>query len=264
MPILSAAPSAADRARAEHRLYGFRDAADPCSAADWAALARNEISALHDAGQLPILVGGTGLYLRTLIEGIAPVPPIDPNIRAEIREAPPHENRRRLEASDPQAAERINLGDRARTARSLEVVLSTGRTLAEWQAAKAGGIGDGIDLRALILLPPRDWLYPRCDRRFAEMVEAGAVEEVRSLLDRKLDPALPAMRAIGVSELAAFLSGDKSLQDALTAGQQATRNYAKRQYTWFAHQPPHAWPRFRESLDERSAAAALELLGAKA
>lgn len=264
LPVLSAAPSAAERARAEHRLYGFRDAADPCSAADWAVLARREIAALHDAGLLPILVGGTGLYLRTLLDGIAPVPPIDEAIRAEVRQAPPDENRRRLERLDPAAAARLDPGDRSRIARALEVVLSTGRTLGAWQASRIGGIGAAISLRPAILLPPRDWLYARCDARFAAMVEDGAVVEVEALLARKLDPHLPAMRAIGVPELAAYLAGELALEGAIAAGQQSTRRYAKRQYTWFAHQPPEEWPRLREPVESAAIAAALELLGAKA
>ena len=264
LPLLSAAPSDAERARADHRLYGVRDAANPCSAADWAELARAEITELHEAGRLPILVGGTGLYIRTLLDGIAPVPPIDPEVRRGVREAPTEENRRRLEQLDAQAAARLHPGDRARTERALEVVLSTGRTLKDWQAARAGGIGHSIALRPLILLPPREWLYGRCDERFASMVATGAVSEVEALLARRLDPSLPAMRAIGVPELSRYLRGELSLGAAINAGQQATRNYAKRQYTWFAHQPPQAWPRLRDALDGDGMAAALELLGASA
>ena len=141
LPILSAAPSPADRARAEHRLYGVRDGADPCSAAEWAELARAEIAAIHAAGRLPILVGGTGLYLRTLLDGIAPVPPIDPDIRAAVRAAGVAENYAALTPLDPCAAARLNPGESTRIARALEVVRSSGRTLAEWQEERSGGIG---------------------------------------------------------------------------------------------------------------------------
>ena len=247
LPILSAAPSSEEQGRAEHRLYGIADGAIAMSAADWAILARREIADLHGEGRLPILVGGTGLYLRTLIEGIAPVPPIDPAIRAEIRGADVAANRARLEQADPEAAARLHPADTTRTARALEVVLSTGRTLKDWQSERSGGIGDSIALRPLVLLPPRDWLYARCDARFAAMVEAGAVKEVRRLLDRNLSRALPAMRAIGVRELGGYLRGETTLAQAVAAGQQATRNYAKRQYTWFTHQPPGDWPRFTET-----------------
>ena len=258
LPILSAAPTADELSCAEHRLYGVRDAATPCSAADWAESARSEIADIHESGRLPILVGGTGLYLRTLLDGIAPVPRIDPEIRQSVRNAAIEDNRERLAVLDPASAERLNPADQARIGRALEVMLSTGRTLAEWQEDRVGGIAEAIDLRPLILLPPRDWLYSRCDERFATMVELGAFKEVEALLARKLNPNLPAMRAIGVREISDYLSGEATLAEAITAGQQATRRYAKRQYTWFAHQPPPAWPRFREPLDIE---AALELLG---
>ena len=260
LPVLSAAPRADETAKAEHRLYGYLDGAQACSAADWAARARLDISKIHTEGRLSILVGGTGLYLRTLLDGIAPVPSIRPEVRQQVRDAPLEENHARLCEIDPQAAERLKPADKARIARALEVVLSTGRTLSEWQQHREGGIADEIHLRPLILLPPRDWLYKRCDERFAQMVDEGAVEEVKALLGRKLDPQLPVMRGIGVREIAAFLRREISLEDAIAAGQQATRRYAKRQYTWFAHQPPPEWPRFREPLDATTMARALELL----
>ena len=263
LPVLSAAPGPKERERTEHRLYGVMDGASPCSAAGWAAMARREIADIHAAGKLPVLVGGTGLYLRTLLDGIAPVPPIDPAVRAKVRAASVAENRARLEALDPEAAARLKPGDSARIARALEVVLSTGRTLADWQKRRDGGIGDAIALRPLILLPPRDWLYRRCDERFTAMVEAGAVEEVRALLARELSPDLPVMRAIGVREIAAWLNGDISREEAIAAGSQATRRYAKRQYTWFAHQPPAGWPRFHEPLEASALDRALALLRPK-
>ncbi|NUT00571.1 MAG: tRNA (adenosine(37)-N6)-dimethylallyltransferase MiaA, partial [Sphingomonas sp.] len=139
LPILSAAPGPAELSRAEHRLYGERDGAAPCSAADWAAMARPEIANIHASRKLPIIVGGTGLYLRTLLEGIAPVPVIDPDVRSKVRNAGVQENRAKLSELDPGAAERLNPGDTARIARALEVALSTGRTLAEWQGRREDG-----------------------------------------------------------------------------------------------------------------------------
>ena len=263
LPILSAAPSAEDRARTEHRLYGERDGALPCSAADWAELAKSEIQRAHDDGKLPILVGGTGLYLRTLLDGIAPIPPIDPAIRKQVRARPVDENRSELELLDPNAADRLEPADTTRIARALEVAKSTGRTLKEWQSERQGGIASEIALRPLILLPPRDWLYARCDARFADMVGEGAIVEVERLLTRDLDPALPVMRAIGVSEIAAFLHGETTRETMIAAGQQATRRYAKRQFTWFAHQPPPDWPRHTEPLVADAFALALALLGQK-
>ncbi len=257
IPTLSAAPSPGDRNRAEHRLYGVRDGADPCSAAEWADLARTEIASIHSDGRLPILVGGTGLYLRTLLDGIAPVPAIDPAIRTAVRAATVAENFAALTSLDPLAAARLNPGDSTRIARALEVVRSSGRTLAEWQVVRRGGIGETIALMPLILLPPRDWLSERCDRRFREMVDMGALGEVDALLARKLDPDLPVMRAIGVRELASLLEGTATREEAVDAGQIATRQYAKRQYTWFARQPPPDWPRYTEALDDPARALAL-------
>jgi tRNA dimethylallyltransferase len=259
LPILSAAPCAAERARADHRLYTWRDGALACSAAQWADLARGEIDAVHAAGRLPILVGGTGLYLRTLLDGIAPIPPIDPAVRAAVRGACVSENYAALSPLDPCAAARLNPGDTTRVARALEVVRSTGRTLASWQEECSGGIGGRVALRPLLLLPPRQWLIARCDRRFEAMVAAGAVGEVEALLARRLDPQLPVMKTIGVREMGAMIAGDWTAAQAIAAGQVATRRYAKRQYTWFAHQPPAEWPRFTDVLTDH--APALALLG---
>ena len=239
--VLSAAPTADEQRLADHRLYGVRDGALPCSAAEWAVMARHEIADAHASGRTPILVGGTGMYLRTLLDGIAPVPAIDAAVRERVRAAPVEENRSRLEGLDPAAASRLNPADTTRIARALEVVLSTGRTLAQWQEQREGGIGGDVNLRAVVLLPPRDWLYARCDERFERMVEDGAVAEVETLLARNLNPNLPVMRAIGVPELSRYLLGETSLDEAIAAGRQATRRYAKRQYTWFAHQPPPEW-----------------------
>jgi tRNA dimethylallyltransferase len=218
---------------------------------------------LHAAGRVPILFGGTGLYLRTLLDGFAPVPAIDQEVRARVRETMVDENHAKLKALDPAAAARLKPADTARINRALEVILSTGRTLAEWQKEREGGIGDQVELKAIILLPPRKWLYARCDDRFAWMIEKGAVTEVETLLARKLNPNLPVMRAIGVRELSAYLLGQSTLDEAVLAGQQATRRYAKRQYTWFAHQPPTAWPRFKEALDLDRLSDALAVLDPK-
>lgn len=260
LPILSATPTDEERAAVEHRLYGVRDGALPCSAADWAEMARSEIAEIHARGGTPILAGGTGLYLRTLLDGIAPVPEIDPEIRRRVREASVEENRAKLESLDPDAATRLRPGDTARISRALEVILSTGRPLADWQKEREGGIGDEVALRPLILLPPRPWLYARCDYRFVRMIDQGAVKEVEALLARQLNPNLPVMRGIGIREIAAYLRGDCSMPETVAAGQQATRRYAKRQYTWFAHQPPAGWPRFTEPLEGNSLGEALALL----
>jgi len=263
LPVLSAAPSADEEKLVEHRLYGLQDGALPCSAAGWAAMARRDIDEIHARGRTPILVGGTGLYLRTLLDGIAPVPAIDPEIRARVRQSGLDENRAKLLTLDPEAAARLGPADTSRINRALEVILSTGRTLGEWQKQREGGIANEVELTPLILLPPREWLYARCDERFARMVDQGAASEVEALLARKLNPNLPVMRAIGVRELSRYLLGEASLDEAIAAGQQATRRYAKRQYTWFAHQPPPEWPRFHAALDMDELGEALALLKPK-
>lgn len=238
--VLSARPTDQEMGGIEHRLFGTWNGAYACSAAAWAAAAKREIAALHAQGAVPILVGGTGLYLRTLIEGIAPVPAIAPPIRAAVRALSQAQARAALEREDPAAAARLAPADSARTARALEVVRSSGQTLAHWQAERTGGIGDRVALHPLVLLPDRAWLYERCDRRFAAMLD-GAQAEVAALLARGLDPALPVMRAIGVREVAALLQGQLSHAEALLAGQLATRQYAKRQYTWLRGQTPADW-----------------------
>lgn len=231
-----------DEAAAEHQLFGHVDAGDACSAAAWAADAKAEIGRAHAAGRLPILVGGTGLYLRTLLDGIAPVPDIDPAIRQAVRALPVAQAHACLQEEDAPAAARLAPADTTRVARALEVIRSTGRPLAAWQADRSGGIADRIRLVPRILLPPRDWLAARCDARFAAMLDGGQAE-VAALVARDLSPDLPAMRAIGVREIAGYIGGRLARADALAAGQRATRQYAKRQYTWFAHQPPATWPR---------------------
>jgi tRNA dimethylallyltransferase len=258
--IVSARPGPEEEARAPHRLYGYRDGADACSAADWAADAKAEIDAAHAAGLLPILAGGTGLYLRTLIEGIAPVPEIDPAVRKTVRALPAGEAHAALQREDSEAAARIRPGDTARAARALEVIRSTGRPLKAWQAEKVGGIGHRVALAPLILLPPREWLHERCDARWEAIFGEDGMAEVRALLDRHLPPLAPVMRAIGVPEIAACLRGEATREQALAAGRIATRQYAKRQYTWFRRQPPAEWRRFEEPLDEAALAKALALL----
>lgn len=249
--ILSARPDAADMAAAPHRLFGYIDGAQACTAARWAADARAVIADAHAAGRLPILVGGTGLYIRTLLDGMAPVPAIDPAIREAVRALPVARAHEALSREDPDAAARLAPADTTRVARALEVVRSTGRPLAHWQRDKRGGIGDRVALRPLLLLPPRDWLIERCDRRFGEMVEGGAIEEVKALLARGLDPSLPVMRAIGVADIAGWIAGVIDRDGMMERGRIATRQYAKRQYTWFSRQPPADWPKEGRAMDDK-------------
>ncbi|WP_311267416.1 tRNA (adenosine(37)-N6)-dimethylallyltransferase MiaA [Sphingobium sp. WCS2017Hpa-17] len=251
LAILSARPSPEEMGDVPHRLFGHIDGAEACTAPRWAAEAKAEIAAAHAVGRLPVLVGGTGLYIRTLLDGIAPVPEIDPDIRATVRALPVAEAHAALAKEDPEAAARLAPADTTRVARALEVMRSTGKPLKIWQQHKEGGIANRITLAPMILRPPRDWLIDRCDRRFVQMMEGGAIEEVTQLLTRNLNPDLPVMRAIGVPDIAAYLKGDSELDSCIAAGSLATRQYAKRQYTWFTNQPPPGWPREGRAINDK-------------
>lgn len=230
--ILSARPSTEEEARVPHRLFGHRDGATACSAADWAGEATVAIAEAQAAGRLPILVGGTGLYIRTLLDGIAPVPGIDPTVRADVRAMPVADAYAALQDEDPTLAARLHPHDTTRVQRALEVVRSSGISLTQWRETAVGGIRNTVALTREVIDPPVAELYARCDARVDCMVADGALEEVEALIERRLDPALPVMRAIGVVPFAAYLAGDSTLEEAVAAVRQATRNYAKRQRTW--------------------------------
>lgn len=253
LSILSARPQQRDLARAPHRLFGHVAGDQPYSAATWAAEARQAIAECQAAGGWPILVGGTGLYLRTLLDGIAPVPPIDPAVRAEVRALPVAEAYRQLALADAEAALRLAATDTTRVARALEVMRATGRPLAAWQAERRGGIGGSISLQPIVLLPDRAWLFARCDARFEAMMAGGGIAEVEALLaNRNIPAAAPVRQAIGVREVAGWLTGQWTFDEAIARGKTATRQYAKRQYTWFRNQPPPIWRRVAETdLEER-------------
>jgi tRNA dimethylallyltransferase len=249
IPILSAQPTQAERGGFAHRLFGHIDGAEACDAARWADEAKAEIAAAHAAGAIPILVGGTGLYIRTLLDGIAPVPAVDAAVRSAVRALPVGDAYRALQREDPHAAARLQPLDRTRIARALEVVRATAAPLHVWQQRKIGGIAGSIALTPLILLPPRAELRARCDARLAAMFARGAADEVQALLHRCLPPDLPVMRAIGVPQIAAWLRGEMTEAEALAAAQLATHQYAKRQSTWLRNQCPADWKRWHESLN---------------
>jgi tRNA dimethylallyltransferase len=235
LAILTARPSAAELARVPHRLYGAIDAAESCSVGRWLVLALAEISAARDAGRLAVLVGGTGLYLEALLKGLAELPPIPEAAREEAHAL--HAKlggvafRAALAELDPEAASRVAPTDTQRLTRAYEVVRATGLPLSAWQRRQ--GAAPIRRAAAIVPLPPRDALYAACDARVEQMMALGAEGEVRALLARKLPTTLPAMKAVGVRELGAFLDGHMTRENAIAAMQQATRNYAKRQYTWF-------------------------------
>ncbi len=250
LPVLSAQPTPEEQASVPHRLFGYLDGTTACSAARWAADAKLAIAAAHADGRLPVLVGGTGLYVRTLLDGIAPIPETDPDLRAEIRSLPVPVAYARLQTADADMAAALAPTDSSRIARALEVIESTGRSIAEWRMVKVAGIAGDVDLLPLVLLPPRDWLYARCDARFDAMMVSGAVEEVAALLARGLSADAPIMRAIGVPEISAMLSGAISREEAVTLGKIATRQYAKRQFTWFRNQSSADWLRWEKEIND--------------
>lgn len=239
VPILTAQPSQAEQERLRHRLYGVMAPSEVCSAGIWRAMAAEACEAAWAEGKLPVVVGGTGLYLRSLVEGLSPVPEIPDDLRdesralfAELGNARFHE---RLAERDPVMAARLDPGNSQRLVRAWEVLVATGRSLADWQADPREG---GLDAKSLTLLlsPPREALYQNCDRRLEIMLDQGALAEVEALTALGLDPALPAMKALGVAEFSAYLRGESDLASALATAQQSTRRYAKRQLTWFRHQ----------------------------
>ena len=243
LPILTARPGIVDQARVPHHLYGFRAVDEPCSAGEWAQLAAASITEICALGQLPILVGGTGLYFRALTDGIAPIPEIDPDIRAaarrEMAEIGPEAFHAKLAAVDAQMAARLRDSDPQRLLRAWEVLKSTGISLAEWQEKPAPPLFSGPVLH-VALLPERSELYARCDERLDSMLLAGVLREVAAFEEmaqaKKLDTNLPLFRAVGLAPLRGLLYGVLEPDEALQQAKTATRNYAKRQLTWIRNQ----------------------------
>lgn len=228
-PILSAQPSATDLQQAPHHLYSIRDVTEPCSAAEWVRLVKN---IMDTQTGVPIIVGGTGFYLQALIHGLSPIPDIPEDIRSHVRALPdPH---RILQQQDPGMAAKLNPGDTQRSARALEVFLATGQSLAHWQEKPLEKIMD-MPMKITTLLPPRNELYARINRRVLNMIEVGAIDEVEPVWKRQLDPALPGLKTIGYPEITAYLQGQCSLEETITLIQTASRQYAKRQMTWLRH-----------------------------
>ncbi len=235
--VLTARPSPAEEAVTPHALYGVRPAAEPGSVAWWRDAALAEMAAAHEAGRLPILCGGTGLYFLALTQGIADIPPpgeaARDTARSLLKQLGPAELHAVLVEKDPETAARIDPADSQRIARAMEVLLGTGKGLSAWQAE--GAPPAPWRFTAILLDPPRTELRAAIGSRFDAMLAAGVLEEVRALLDLGLDPALPAMRAHGVPELAAHLAGKMTLVEAGRRATLATGQYTKRQATWFRH-----------------------------
>lgn len=238
--VITARPPAADEAAAPHRLYGVVPAAERMSVARWRELALAEIDRAHGEGRLPIVVGGTGLYLRALMQGLSDIPDIPPEVRAAAMELQAEIGspalHARLMAVDPATAARLHPTDSQRLIRAWEVWQATGRSISDWQAVPPEAAPSHLHFRPLVVEPPRDRLYAQCDARFVAMLQQGALAEAEALDRLALDPALPAMKALGVPELRAVLHGQMDLPSATVRAQQMTRNYAKRQLTWFRNQ----------------------------
>lgn len=239
LPLLTARPSEEDMAQVPHRLYAVLPPSELCSAARWGALAAAEMEAAWAAGQLPILTGGTGLYLRAVMEGLSPIPDIPDEIRTQARALLAERGNAAFHAllaeRDPEMAARLDPGNSQRLARAWEVLEATGRSLAQWQDEPRQG-GVAANWFSLVLAPERPRLYAQCESRFRAMMAAGALDEVRAFEALRLPPDLPIAKALGRRELAAHLAGEMELEAAVAAACQATRNYAKRQGTWFRHQ----------------------------
>lgn len=237
LPILTAQPEPQDRAEILHLLYEITDPAEASSAGKWLTQARAAIDETLANGHTPLLVGGTGLYFEAILGGLADIPPIPDEARAKAEnlyaEWGEAKFRAALAALDPISATRIARNDRQRLIRAYEVVEHTGKPLTEWQKTGPEGLGKDFAIERHLLLPPREELYAACDKRFHLMIKRGAIEEVKKLIARKLSPALPAMKILGVREIAAHLRGEANLEESIVKAQQMTRNYAKRQMTWF-------------------------------
>ncbi|MBQ1542023.1 MAG: tRNA (adenosine(37)-N6)-dimethylallyltransferase MiaA [Caulobacteraceae bacterium] len=246
LPLLSAQPSAGELARVPHHLVGTVDGADGWSVGRWLTAATAALADIAARGRPAVVVGGTGLYFRALTQGLAEIPAVPPEAREEAARTfdllGEDAFRAALADRDPAAAARIAPGDRQRLSRAFEVALATGRALSDWQADAAPPPLPAGAWRAVALDPPRQALYARCDARLEAMLAQGVLDEVRALVARGLDPALPVMKAVGVREFAAHLAGALALDEALSLAQQETRRYAKRQATWLRNQTPD-WPR---------------------
>lgn len=243
-PMLTAQPTEAERAAVPHALYGVLPLSDTLSAQRWRELALIEMRRAVDAGRIPILVGGTGLYLKTLTQGLAQVPEVPPAIRAradaEWRDLGAAAFAARLAEHDPPTAARLKPNDRQRHVRAWEVWLATGRPLSAWQQAPGEGAPPGWRFRTLVLTPPREVLRAKIAARFDAMIATGVVEEVRpvwrAVRDGTLSPGLPGLKAHGAPELFRYLDGEIALAEAVRIAVDHTRQYAKRQMTWFRHQ----------------------------
>ena len=254
--VVTARPSVSDMEGVPHHLYGHVDPRRSYSTGEWLREVTTLLDALSQEGVTPVIVGGTGLYFKALTGGLSAMPDIPEGIRAGLRarlaDEGPAALHRVLAGVDPATAERLGEQDGQRIVRALEVIEATGRSIGEFQAGTGPVVIDPARARKIVVLPDRAVLARRIDRRFAAMLDQGAVEEVEALLALKPDPDLPAMRAIGVSQIAAMLKGEMARADVIDRASAATRQYAKRQMTWFRNQMDESWTRLDPAAPDQS------------
>ena len=238
--IITARPSVADETNVSHKLYGVISVEDFFSAGIWRSLVIEEISSCWEAGKLPIITGGTGLYIKALMNGLTEIPKVSDNVRKEViayhKKIGADAFHRELRKFDPVSAERLNKADSQRVIRAFEVYMATDRSLSDWHKQQPTTEPLPAHFQSIVFEPPRDVLYANCEERFDWMIENGALDEVSALISLNLDPGHPPMKALGVPEIVAYVNGDCTLEDACNAAKLATRHYAKRQMTWFRNQ----------------------------
>lgn len=236
MRVLTARPTVEEEAAVPHRLYGHVSAAEPYSVARWLEEVEREIDKVTSNGELPIIVGGTGLYFKALLEGLSPVPPIPQEVRNRWRDAgtsmPPADLHAELQRRDAETAAQLRPSDRQRIVRALEVIEATGRPLVRWQQIKGRPVLAEDDVAKFVVTRARSELYERAGRRFRQMLEEGALAEAERMAQMQLAPALPAMRALGLQPLIDLLSGKVSREAAIESAERDTRHFIKRQLTW--------------------------------
>lgn len=240
--ILTARPAPEEEQRVPHLLFGHVDAAQNYSVGRWLTDFRAVLGDLSARGLVPIVTGGTGMYFKAALQGLSDIPAVPEEIRAHVRRAAegkaPQELHAELACLDPETAARLRPTDPQRILRALEIFEATGKPLASFHGARSAPLLDAARCAAFFIAPERETLYRRIDARFGKMIEAGALDEVRALHARRLDPTLPAMRAHGAPHLMAWFDGRMTLEEAVLRGKADTRRYAKRQFTFARHQLP--------------------------
>jgi tRNA dimethylallyltransferase len=240
IPIVTAQPSMEEQKSAPHMLYGTISILNRMSAMQWASAAVKAIRDVQAQGRQPILVGGSGLYLKTLMDGLSPIPDVPQPVRQQVCDLydvlGPKNFHEALQGIDPVTAKRLHPTDRQRCIRAREVFEASGKTLSHWQSQQKERVGEDLTYRLLVLLPERDWLHERINKRFDQMVQAGALDEARAIQMLNPSPDLTGVQALGLQALRDYIEGRVTLFEAIEHGQTQSRQYAKRQYTWFRGQ----------------------------